>query len=30
MNYGIDKILWKVKNEGDLAKQKNDIRGDKF
>ena len=22
MNYGIDKILWKVKNEGDLAKQK--------
>ena len=27
MNYGIDKILWKVKNEGDLAKQKNDIRG---
>lgn len=29
MNYGIDKILWKVKNEGDLAKQKNDI-GDKF
>lgn len=27
MNYGIDKIIWKVKNEGDLAKQKNDIRG---
>ena len=27
MNYGFDKIIWKVKNEGDLAKQKNDIRG---
>lgn len=27
MNYGVDKILWKVKNEGDLAKQKNNIRG---
>lgn len=26
-NYGIDKILWKVKNEGDIAKQKNMIRG---
>lgn len=26
-NYGADKILWKVKNEGDIAKQKNDIRG---
>ena len=27
IKYGIDKILWKVKNEGDIAKQKNDIRG---
>ena len=27
MNYGVDKILWKVKNEGEIAKQKNDIRG---
>lgn len=27
INYGFDKIVWKVKNEGDLAKQKNDIRG---
>lgn len=26
-HYGIDKILWKVKNEGDLAKRKNNIRG---
>lgn len=27
MDYGFDKNLWKVKNEGELAKQKNDIRG---
>lgn len=27
MNYGIDKIIWKVKNEGDIAKKRNDIRG---
>lgn len=26
-SYGIDKILWKVKNEGDIAKQKDMIRG---
>lgn len=25
--YGIEKILWKVKNEGDIAKQKDMIRG---
>ncbi len=26
-SFGVDKILWKVKNEGDIAKQKNMIRG---
>lgn len=26
-SYGVDKILWKVKNEGDIAKQRNEIRG---
>lgn len=25
--YGVDKILWKVKNEGNIAKQRDDIRG---
>ena len=27
MNFGVDKIFWKVKNEGDIAKQRNEIRG---
>lgn len=27
ISYGIDKIIWKVKNEGDTVKKRNDIRG---
>lgn len=27
-NFGIDKILWKVKNEGSVAKQRDMIRGE--